>query len=399
MSEQITMGPYTGTVHGNAARFDAVAYATLPSEYSAAVRCFTPTQGDYHNNYRTELHATITAPKAAHRYADYPVIVYIHGGAYFEGSRDDISGLTFAEDKVVVVSIDYRLGIQDFTPFAAEEPHHYRGIDDCAVALTWVQENIETFGGDPTNVTVMGNSAGGGIALWLARRDHYTGLFRRLWVSSPAFPRGGDRRSATRWALSAPVTQTGLERLPRRKVVRAETSLRRRYFTDLAFGPHPFNAKELVTLPTVVTYTTDECADFVGVKKLQASRWSKYIRKYLAKGLDALPKYIEQLPDDTYFAQLTSDSMIRRWVERVAAARNPWVIEFAGEPALHCEDLPEIFGTGKVHDIAVIFARGYDPLWQPYGQRRSVMSMRLDGSQDHIITDPLAHVRTGFMKS
>lgn len=36
------MGPYTGTIHGNAARFDAVAYATLPSEYSAAVRCFTP---------------------------------------------------------------------------------------------------------------------------------------------------------------------------------------------------------------------------------------------------------------------------------------------------------------------------------------------------------------------
>lgn len=199
--------------------------------------------------------------------ADLPVIAYVHGGRYesdhFDGSW--YRAHSFAEDGVIVVSIGYRMKFEGFAQFKADEPQEYRGINDVAVGLEWIQKNIEAFGGDPTNVTLMGQSAGGGIVLWLARRDHYTGLFRRAIAMSPGYPPRGffSRRRTLRSFLGKPITQTSLNKVAARKpekLAKAYTHFRRRYPFGPAVGPYPFIADELSDIDILVTFTEDELA-------------------------------------------------------------------------------------------------------------------------------------------
>lgn len=136
---------------------------------------------------------SITTPAGARAMADLPVMVWIHGGRFEEGSHTELvsNPAGVAAAGVVHVRVGYRLKFPGMLPVTADAPGHYRAAADCAAALTWIQRNIEAFGGDPTNVTVVGQSAGGALALWLTRRDHYRGEFRRALAISPAFPRRG----------------------------------------------------------------------------------------------------------------------------------------------------------------------------------------------------------------
>ena len=86
-----------------------------------------------------------------------PVMVWIHGGGFYIGgaSQFDPSALVSMEN-VIVVTINYRLGAGGFLP----EFDTNNGIRDQIVALEWVNQHISEFGGDPTNVTVFGESAG-----------------------------------------------------------------------------------------------------------------------------------------------------------------------------------------------------------------------------------------------
>ena len=91
---------------------------------------------------------------------DCPVLVYIHGGAYVTGSNTDTStdGAAYANHGIVTVAINYRLG-----PFATPVGDGYTGymsISDQVAALHWVRDNIKDYGGDPSKITVMGESAG-----------------------------------------------------------------------------------------------------------------------------------------------------------------------------------------------------------------------------------------------
>lgn len=89
-----------------------------------------------------------------------PVLVYIHGGAFITGSNSDpaIDGAAYAHHGVITVSINYRLG-----PFASPYGDGYTGnlaLIDQLTALRWVRDNIEDYGGDPSRITLMGESAG-----------------------------------------------------------------------------------------------------------------------------------------------------------------------------------------------------------------------------------------------
>ena len=116
-----------------------------------------------------------------------PVMVWIFGGAYTEGSgsspHDDGSHL--AAKGVVVVTFNYRLGALGFLAhpaLTAESPHHASGnyaLSDALAALDWVQRNIAAFGGDPANVTIFGESAGAAISAALVGAPPARGLFRR----------------------------------------------------------------------------------------------------------------------------------------------------------------------------------------------------------------------------
>ncbi|WP_433685211.1 carboxylesterase/lipase family protein [Nocardia sp. CA-119907] len=113
-----------------------------------------------------------------------PVMVWIHGGAYVRGSnaRAIYDGAGFARDGVVLVSINYRLGISGFAA-VADAPLN-RGLHDQLFALRWVQENIEAFGGDPNRVTIFGESAGGMSVATLMASPLSRGLFRQAIMQS-----------------------------------------------------------------------------------------------------------------------------------------------------------------------------------------------------------------------
>jgi para-nitrobenzyl esterase len=112
------------------------------------------------------LTANVWTPNAAGK---LPVMVWIYGGGFREGGSADslYDGTELAQHGVVVVTFNYRLGwfgFLDLPALAAEhpnEPHGNYGLMDQIAALAWVKANIASFGGDPSNVTIFGESAGG----------------------------------------------------------------------------------------------------------------------------------------------------------------------------------------------------------------------------------------------
>ena len=106
------------------------------------------------------LQLDVTAPTGAS--GPLPVIVYIHGGGFTGGTTSTYPEDTLATGgPVVVVGIEYRLGVLGFLADAAFGPHSGDyGLEDQQFAMKWVQQNIAAFGGDPTNITIMGSSAG-----------------------------------------------------------------------------------------------------------------------------------------------------------------------------------------------------------------------------------------------
>jgi para-nitrobenzyl esterase len=115
-----------------------------------------------------------------------PVMVWIHGGAFRNGTGmiPTYDGTHFARDGVVCVTINYRLGIEGFLYLG--EGTANLGLLDQIAALQWVQENIAAFGGDPTNVTIFGESAGGMSVTTLLALPRTRGLFRRVIAQSGA---------------------------------------------------------------------------------------------------------------------------------------------------------------------------------------------------------------------
>lgn len=90
------------------------------------------------------------------------VLFFIHGGAFFDGSSDDgIYGPDFiVEKQTILVSFNYRLGVLGFLSLDTPEYSGNMGLKDQQLALKWISENIERFGGDNQRITVFGHSAG-----------------------------------------------------------------------------------------------------------------------------------------------------------------------------------------------------------------------------------------------
>jgi para-nitrobenzyl esterase len=119
-----------------------------------------------------------------------PVMVWIHGGSWMTGSGDIYDGASFCtRGDAVVVTINYRLGVLGWLPLDAVDPSFAgagnNGLRDQVLALQWVRDNIASLGGDPDNVTIFGESAGGGSVCALLATPSAEGLFRRAIAQSP----------------------------------------------------------------------------------------------------------------------------------------------------------------------------------------------------------------------
>lgn len=152
-----------------------------------------------------------------------PVLVWIHGGGYTEGSPASpwYDGARFNRDGVVTVSISYRLGFDGFGYIAGAPAN--RGVRDWLAALEWVQQNIAAFGGDPARVTIGGQSAGGGAVLTLLGMPQAQHLFHAAMSISGALAdvpletaRGRAERIAALGGVSADVD--GFRSLTERRI-------------------------------------------------------------------------------------------------------------------------------------------------------------------------------------
>jgi para-nitrobenzyl esterase len=165
-----------------------------------------------------------------------PVMVWIHGGAFVSGSGSSswYDGASFAaQGDVVVVTINYRLGILGFLHLGEIGGAEYAtsgncGILDQVAALKWVQDNIAAFGGDPNNVTVFGESAGAMSIGVLLGFPSAQGLFHKAILQSGAAANVHSAATATKVAghlLAAlqvePTNLSKLEELPVEQLIQA----------------------------------------------------------------------------------------------------------------------------------------------------------------------------------
>jgi para-nitrobenzyl esterase len=148
-------------------------------------------------------HLSVTLPAGVGPEESLPVMVWIHGGSYTSGAGDmaitDPAALV-AEQRVVVVSVTYRLGIFGYLGTGGARPANL-GLLDQLEALRWVQRNISAFGGDPRQVTAFGESAGGDAVAHLMATPDAATLFSRAIIQSP--PLGIARRRARMTAAMA----------------------------------------------------------------------------------------------------------------------------------------------------------------------------------------------------
>ncbi len=181
-----------------------------------------------------------------------PVLVFVHGGGFVTGSARAAlyDGRAFARDGVVLVTVQYRLGVPGF--LSLEGTPDNRGLLDVLLALQWVREAITSFGGDPGNVTVFGQSAGATLVGSLLATPQAKGLFRRAIMQSGsgtgAFtPEQAHRvTTATAAALGTPPTVEGFAGLPDERFLEVQPALsgldlRTDTATDPLVGLSPFS--------------------------------------------------------------------------------------------------------------------------------------------------------------
>ncbi len=157
------------------------------------------------------LFLNVWTPASAKKGAKLPVMVWIHGGAFVFGSGifPNFSGASFTEKGVILVSINYRLGRLGFFAFPAlskehpEEPKGNYAYMDQIAALKWVKENIAAFGGNPDNVTIFGESAGGVSVHSLLTIPQAEGLFQKAISES-----GGGRDGVL---TGRPINKDGID--------------------------------------------------------------------------------------------------------------------------------------------------------------------------------------------
>lgn len=329
-----------------------------------------------------------------------PVLVWIHGGGYLAGSPASpwYDGAAFNRDGVVTVSISYRLGFDGFG-WIADAPHN-RGVLDWILALEWVQENIAAFGGDPSRVTVAGQSAGGGAALTLLTVPRAQDLFERV-ISLSGIPseitldqaEAAGRRLA--WLGGVESATASLAALSEQRVLELQAQISplggspggdpvpgvaRLLEEGLAFGPVVDGF--LIPLPTVdairagqgsgkalMLGTTDHEFNMMlaGSRKSLPEVPDPALLTRLGASAETAQRYAADHPGldgAQLLGQFVTDSMFRAPALRVAEARAgstapTWLYRFAwrspvmGE-AGHCLDVPFFFDMTDAERVTAV---------------------------------------------
>jgi para-nitrobenzyl esterase len=216
-----------------------------------------------------QLDVTTPAMDRARR----PVMVWIHGGAFATGTAHtawyDGAPLATRGD-VVVVCVQYRLASLGFTALDGVEPN--LGLLDQVAALTWVQRHIGDYGGDPANVTIFGESAGGSSVACLCEMPGAAGLFARAIAQSPSLTQikstevAADVAARLRARVADPRTAPIDELLTAERAVAAELGPASVWAFTPTHGVESLPTEpgaRPATVPTIVGSTTEEMALFL----------------------------------------------------------------------------------------------------------------------------------------
>jgi para-nitrobenzyl esterase len=254
------------------------------------------------------LTLTVWTPGGA---GPHPVMVWIHGGSFTIGasSLPVYDGTRLAsEGDVVVVAINYRLGALGFISLDALGGREWGAAANCglldqALALRWVREHIAAYGGDPANVTVFGESAGGGSILHLLASPVGRGLFDRAIVQSGSTGRtlSTDQAASVAQVVLAELglerAEPELARLSSAQIVAAQERATAQLFGVAGLLPfHPaLDAENLPTTPIealrsgtardvglLLGVTTDEMRLFLDRPALERERLHARTRRYFA---------------------------------------------------------------------------------------------------------------------
>ncbi|WP_137990685.1 carboxylesterase/lipase family protein [Streptomyces vilmorinianum] len=377
------------------------------------------------------LNLNVWAPWEKSAAEGRPVMVWIHGGSLVHGSSSVpvYDGAAFARDGVVLVSLNYRLGIEGFGVFP-DAPANL-GLRDQLAALAWVRENIAAFGGDPERVTVFGESAGAICIAALLASPLAKGLFRRAVIQSGApVALPGDRARRTTEAIAAHLgveaTARALTHIPVERLLDAQTEVTGKG-TPLT-GGHSFqivvDGELLPRDPAVALSGGGASADvdlLMGTNTEEYRLW--FVPGRLTERLSRLalraalwktkvPRrtarvYRANRPRETpgeLLGALATDKLLRMPLNRLADARtagpgSTYVYEFGwrspvlGLGACHALELGFVFGTldrpettaltgpdaprelaDAMHAAWVRFAATGDPGWRAWDATRPVMT-------------------------
>lgn len=294
---------------------------------------------------------SVTAPTAAQ---NFPVMVWLHGGGYVSGGGEaqKYDADELAREGIVVVRVTFRLGGFGYlTPKGVG--HSNLGVRDQIEALRWVSTNIGRFGGNPREVTLFGQSAGGDAILALMECESAEGLFSRAIVQSAPLGLRSGRAALYRTARKAftdhfrtdPITA------PASTVLDAEVAVTRavRRFGaagGMPFGPigdrEPMRADALhrsaARVELLIGHTRDDAAPFVDI--VSTALWLNRFGPIST----ALTAPVVRLVTTLLFGV---DGMVKLWRRaggRVATYRVDWAPSGAPLGACHCIELPLLFG-------------------------------------------------------
>lgn len=381
-----------------------------------------------------------------------PVLVWIHGGAFTAGSSTTpwFDGSAFAGNDTVLVSCNYRLGALGFAYLAGisdDERFAHTGnlgsLDQVA-ALEWVRDNIAAFGGDPTNVTIFGESAGGASVVTLLSMPAAEGLFHRAIAQSPSIIQLRSTDTATErardWLAAHGIGHEQLHDLIDAEVELLLASQAKVNLVDgfapttgaLALPHHPEVATAAV--PLIMGTNADEMRLFTLIDPQyndldRAGLIALATRTIGERGGILAERYLDLLPQLTpsdVAVTLASDHMFTTPVRRVAEARAlagaptwlyrftwatpayggllrschgleiPFVFDNLGEAGVNLftgDDAPQALAD-EMHGQWLSFARGAPPDWPAYDlDRRATARYDVDSE---VVLDPDAELRQAW---
>ncbi len=335
-----------------------------------------------------------------------PVLLWLHGGAYMTGagSLDWYDGSNLARDgDVVVVGVNYRLGVLGFLHHPAIGAGNY-ALDDMAAALAWVRDNIAAFGGDPAQVTVIGQSAGAHAVMCLLTMPPARSMFRRaVLLSAPPSLHPLTSDAAARFAeqllgeLDIPVDAEAGERLratPVARLLEAQMAVVRAAsrFADVsppfvpmidgiasidAFIAAAAEGAAAQRIEMIIGTTREEMHAFLAPDPAMASPDPAAVAARftaLAGRADAIEDYRRRRPGGSVtdlLGDLVTDHAFLlpslQFADAVTArGGSAWAYQFdwaaPDNPfkACHCIDLPFVFGNPDAWNGAAMLAGG-DP--------------------------------------